>query len=142
MHPIILIILLIAVITGRTDFRYTQYINRMHKITGHLWEGRFYSCTLDNKGFWLASKYVELNPIRAKMCRLPWRYKWSSSAAHTGEKDKSRLLDLKKWNKMVTDKEWQKELLRGLDLEQISKLRLSTNYRGTHVFFCRSCYLT
>lgn len=114
---------------GRTDFQYTQYINKMHKRTGHLWEGRFYSCALDDKGFWLASKYVELNPVRAKMCRLPCRYKWSSAAAHTGEKDKSRLLDLKTWNKMISVKEWQKELVQGLDLEQISKLRLST-HRG------------
>jgi putative transposase len=117
----------LAMAIGRAHFRYTQYINNMHKRTGHLWEGRFYSCVLDEKGFWLASKYVELNPVRAKICRLPWRYNWSSAAAHTGEKDKSGLLDLKKWNKMVTVKEWQKELLRGLDLEQISKLRLRTH---------------
>ena len=112
---------------GRADFRYTQYINRMHKRTGHLWEGRFYSCVLDEKGFWLASKYVELNPVMAKICRLPWRYKWSSAAAHTGEKDKSGLLNLKKWNKMISVKEWKKELASGIDLELIGKLRLSTH---------------
>ncbi|MBN1975022.1 MAG: transposase [Sedimentisphaerales bacterium] len=117
----------LAKAVGTADFRYTQYINRMHKRTGHLWEGRFYSCALDNRGFWLASKYVELNPLRAKICRIPWRYKWSSAAAHSGENDRHELLDLKKWNRMVTVKEWQKELLRGLDLEQISKLRLSTH---------------
>ena len=114
---------------GRADFRYTQYINQMHKRTGHLWEGRFYSCALDDKGLWLASKYVELNPVRAKICRLPWRYKWSSAAAHTGEKDKFQLLDLKTWNNMISVKKWQKELVRGLDLKQIRKLRLNT-HRG------------
>ena len=85
---------------GRTDFRYTQYINKMHKRTGHLWEGRFYSCVLDDNGFWLASKYVELNPVRAKMCRAPWRYKWSSAAAHTGEKDKFEII-VKDDNKLL-----------------------------------------
>ncbi len=64
-------------------------------------------------------------PVRAKICRLPWRYKWSSAAAHTGEKDKHELLDLKKWNKMISVREWKKELAGGIDLEQISKLRLS-----------------
>jgi REP element-mobilizing transposase RayT len=27
---------------GRTHFRYSQYINRFHKRSGHLWQGRFY----------------------------------------------------------------------------------------------------
>jgi putative transposase len=73
-----------------------------------LWEGRFYSCTPDEKGFWLAAKYVELNPVRAKICRLPWRYKWSSAAAHIGENTQNTLLDLKTWNKQISVKEWQK----------------------------------
>ena len=112
---------------GRADLRYAQYINRMHNRSGHLWEGRFYSCALDEKGFWLASKYVELNPVRAKMCRAPWRYKWSSAAAHLGEKDKSELLDLKSWNKEILPKEWKRELVEGIDHSRISKLRLSTH---------------
>jgi len=33
---------------GRTHFRYTQYINRFHRRSGHLWQGRFYSCALDD----------------------------------------------------------------------------------------------
>jgi putative transposase len=32
---------------GRTHFRYSQYINRFHKRSGHLWQGRFYSCAMD-----------------------------------------------------------------------------------------------
>ena len=31
---------------GRTHFRYTQYINRLHGRSGHLWQNRFYSCPL------------------------------------------------------------------------------------------------
>ena len=34
----------LAMAVGRTHLRYTQYINQMHKRSGHLWEGRFYSC--------------------------------------------------------------------------------------------------
>ena len=34
---------------GRTHFRYTQYVNRLHKRSGHLWQGRFYSCALDER---------------------------------------------------------------------------------------------
>jgi len=59
---------------GRTHFRYTQYINRFHKRSGHLWQGRFYSCALDERHFWMAMRYIELNPVRSRLCRKPWRY--------------------------------------------------------------------
>jgi len=59
---------------GRTHFRYTQYINRLHRRSGHLWQGRFYSCALDGRHLWLAIKYVELNPVRAKLCRTARGY--------------------------------------------------------------------
>ena len=71
---------------GRTHFRHTQYINRFHKRSGHLWQGRFYSCALDETHFMVAMKYVELNPVRAKICRLPWRYQWSSASSHINNK--------------------------------------------------------
>ena len=32
---------------GITHLLYTQYINRMHRRSGHLWQNRFYSCPLD-----------------------------------------------------------------------------------------------
>ncbi len=52
----------LAQAVGRTHFRYTQYINRFHQCSGHLWQGRFYSCALDGRHLWPALKYVELNP--------------------------------------------------------------------------------
>jgi putative transposase len=76
---------------GRTHFCYSQYINRFHNRSGHLWQGRFYSCALDERHFWLAMRYVELNPVRAKICRKPWRYEWSSAAAHIDGDTESEL---------------------------------------------------
>ena len=29
-------------------------------------------------------KYIELNPVRARLCRKAWLYEWSSAAAHYG----------------------------------------------------------
>jgi putative transposase len=34
-----------------------------------------------------AARYVELNPVRAKLCRVPWRWPWSSAAAHLAGRD-------------------------------------------------------
>lgn len=117
----------LAKAVGRAHLRYTQYINRMHRRSGHLWEGRFYSCALDDRGFWLAAKYVELNPVRAKVCRLPWRYEWSSSEAHVDDAARGELLNLTSWYKMISAKEWRSELASGIDEAQMARIRLSTH---------------
>src|SRR4051794_7568134 len=34
---------------GRAHWLYTQYVNRLHGRTGHLWQNRFYSCAMDDE---------------------------------------------------------------------------------------------
>jgi putative transposase len=111
---------------GRTHFRYTQYINRFHHRSGHLWQGRFYSCALDEHHFWLAMKYIELNPVRARICRKPWRYKYSSAAVHVDSKSHSDLLNLSDWFDMITAKQWRKELAEDISDSEVRRLRLNT----------------
>jgi putative transposase len=111
---------------GRTHFRYSQYVNRRHRRSGHLWQGRFYSCPLDERHLWLALKYIELNPVRARLCRRAWRYEWSSAAAHTDESAKSDLLNLPCWYKQFSAEAWRKELAEGLTDEEVVRLRLRT----------------
>ena len=117
----------LAKAVGRTHFRYTQYINRFHKRSGHLWQGRFYSCPLDERHFWLAMRYVELNSVRAKICRKPWRYEWSSAAVHVDAKARSQLLDLPQWYDMISDEQWRKELNARIDETQLARLRVNTH---------------
>jgi putative transposase len=31
-----------------------------------VWQGRYYSCPLDEPHFWAALRYTELNPVRAR----------------------------------------------------------------------------
>ena len=117
----------LAKAVGRAHFRYTQYINRFHKRSGHLWQGRFYSCALDGRHFWLAMRYVELNPVRARLCRKPWRYEWSSAGAHVGGKGRSELLDLGQWYDMISSEQWRKELDAGIDEVDVGRLRVNTH---------------
>lgn len=112
---------------GRTHFRYSQYINRFHRRSGHLWRGRFYSCALDQRHFWLAMKYIELNPVRAGVCRKPWRYQFSSSAAHVDPKGRSDVLNLSHWYDMITAEQWRRELADGLSDTELGRLRLNTH---------------
>ncbi len=62
--------------------RYSQYFNKKKKVTGHLWQGRFYSSSLDERHLYAAIRYVENNPVRAKIVEKPHEYKWSSARAH------------------------------------------------------------
>jgi putative transposase len=120
----------LATVLGRAHYRYAQYINRMHRRSGHLWQNRFYSCPLDVDHYWTAMVYAEQNPARARLVRCPWRYPWSSAAAHCGAgHDKSGLLDLDVWAKSLAAKGWKQTLAERLKPPVVSTLRLNT-HRG------------
>ena len=59
--------------------RYVQYVNRVHKRTGGLWEGRYRASFVDREFYLLSCyRYIELNAVRAGMVRHPRDYPWSS----------------------------------------------------------------
>jgi len=99
---------------GRTHWLYAQYINRLHRRSGHLWQNRFYSAALDERHCLLALRYVERNPIRAGLCRVARRYRWSSAAAHCGAQrgaaEEFGLLDMKRWRELAGELDWESEL--------------------------------
>lgn len=69
--------------------RYVQYVNRIYRRSGTLWEGRFRSCPIQEETYLLAcQRYIELNPVRAAMAAHPADYRWSSYRANAqGEAD-------------------------------------------------------
>src|SRR4030065_1065208 len=72
---------------GEAHRRYTRRINLREGWRGHLWQGRFASFAMDQRHLLRAARYVELNPVRAKLCRAAWRWRWSSAAAHVAGRD-------------------------------------------------------
>jgi putative transposase len=62
---------------------YTQHINKEHKRTGRLWESRYHSCIVDKEKYlWAAARYIEQNPIRAKIVEKAEDFPYSSARAH------------------------------------------------------------
>jgi putative transposase len=116
----------LAKAVGRTHFLHTQYINRLHGRRGHLWQNRFYSCALDDRRFWTALRYVERNPVRARMVRRAWKYEWSSAAAHAGGGERTGLLDIDAWEQMSAGMDWREMLTEREDEQDIGQLRLYT----------------
>ncbi len=65
---------------------YTQTYNRRHRKTGHLFQGRFKAILVDRDAYLLeVCRYVDLNPVRARMVREPGAWSWSSYRAHVGD---------------------------------------------------------
>jgi len=73
--------------------RYVQYFNRTYRRSGTLWEGRYRSCLIQAEDYLLAcQRYIELNPVRARMVEHPAEYRWSSYRANA-QGEASPLLD-------------------------------------------------
>ena len=68
--------------------KYVQYINLTYRRSGTLWEGRYKSTLVDSDSYFLTvSRYIELNPVRAKMVTSPSEYVWSSYRANAMGKE-------------------------------------------------------
>jgi len=62
---------------------YASLFNRRYRRSGSLFQGRFKAILIENQTHaWELSRYVHLNPVRAKMVPLPERYRWSSYSAY------------------------------------------------------------
>ncbi|WP_445505444.1 REP-associated tyrosine transposase [Niallia sp. 03091] len=59
--------------------RYANYYNTKYRLTGHVYEKRFYDkMIVDKEGMLEVSRYIHLNPVEAKMVKQPEFYPWSS----------------------------------------------------------------
>ncbi|KAA0548615.1 transposase [Bacillus sp. BGMRC 2118] len=59
--------------------RYASYYNNRYRLTGHVFESRFFSDPIPNTfGMLEVSRYIHLNPVRAKVVEQPEDYPYSS----------------------------------------------------------------
>ncbi len=67
---------------------YTTYFNVKRKRTGHLFQGRYKAILVDADEYAKElSRYIHMNPVRAKIVDVPEKYRWSSYDFYIG-KDK------------------------------------------------------
>jgi REP element-mobilizing transposase RayT len=65
---------------------YATYHNRKYHRSGHLFQGRFKSVLVDADEYLKhLSRYIHLNPVRAKIVQKPEEYRWSSYPAFIGK---------------------------------------------------------
>ena len=107
--------------------RYAAYWNAQQSSTGHVWQGRFYSCPLDESHLWKALRYAELNPVRARMLDAPEPWPWSSAAAHCGLASPDAMLEMERWRGRWTVSEWREFLGEAESAVELAALRHSTH---------------
>ena len=62
---------------------YTGYFNVRHRRAGHLFQGRFKAHLIEEEGYFTEiSRYIHLNPVRAKLVASPEEWRWSSYAGY------------------------------------------------------------
>src|SRR5216110_2777541 len=110
-----------------THGRYAIYWNVSHTSSGHVWQGRYYSCPLDLSHLWAALRYTELNPVRAGLVPEADTYRWSSAAAHCGTGSADAALQMDSWQKYWDAATWREYLGAEGTEEEADAIRQSTH---------------
>ena len=103
--------------------QFAQRINRMRTQTGHLWQGRYFSSPLDSNYLINAVRYVELNPVRAKMVARAEDYMWSSAAAHCGLTKDPVVERTPQLQELAGIEDWSEWLAEGLAADVLIEMR-------------------
>ena len=85
-----------------------------------LWQGRFASFPMDAAHLQMAARYVELNPVRARLVSAPDGWPWSSAAPHLLGRD-DRLVRVQPLLTAYGD--WLEFLGSGLSVEALDLFR-------------------
>ncbi len=81
---------MLARLMKRLAGRQTRHVNRLEGRRGTLWESRYKSSPVQTEAYLLACcRYVDLNPVRARMVASPQEYRWSSYRAKAGLEESS-----------------------------------------------------
>jgi len=104
---------------------YSIYFNKKYKRSGHLWQGRFASYYLyDDAHFWLVSKYIERNPIKANMVNDINIYKQQSFYQWKFKHDYYKVIDNSKIFDM-TLKEYEEYISTDLEVNALDTVYIS-----------------
>ena len=71
---------------GEAHRRYTRRINFREGWRGHLFQARFASFPMDDAHLMAAVRYVELNPVAARLVDRADAWRWSSARSHLAGK--------------------------------------------------------
>jgi putative transposase len=110
---------------------HTQRYHRNHRSGGHVWQGRFKSPVIqDDEHLLTVLRYIEANPLRARIVDRAEEYRWSSYGVH-GLGEAAELVDpLKAFEDLSPDakarrRKWATAVHRPMDDDTLAAVRHS-----------------
>lgn len=114
------------------NLAYLYHYKKRYSHYGHLWQGRYKSLLISKDEYLITcGRYIELNPVRAKLVNDPKDYKWSSYNVYAyGKKDGIADYD-PLYNELgktddLRQKNYREQIQDGLD-----KVNLDVRFLGT-----------
>jgi putative transposase len=112
---------------------YVRYINKTYQRRGTLLEGRYKSTLVDSDNYFLlASRYIELNSVRAHMAAHPAEYLWLSYNGNALDKNVALLSAHHYYQSLGTNKEERKQAYKYLFEHHIPELTLQKIRHATN----------
>lgn len=115
---------------------YTTYYNKTNKNVGHLFQGRYKSLIIDvDSYFKKVTRYIHLNPVKARIAESPQDYRWSSYRGYMSRKGDG-YIDKKEIEKVLDMdmEEYRKFVCAGKDEEDIFKEVYAGSILGSACF--------
>jgi putative transposase len=113
--------------------RYVQYVNRRYTRTGTLWEGRYHSCLVQSERYLMVcQRYIELNPVRARLVSAPANYPWSSYRHNAHGVASTLVTPHELYHRMGSDPTSRQSAYRALCEELLGCDELNLVRRATH----------
>ena len=109
-----------------THGRFAGYWNAANRSSGHVWQGRYYSCPLDEAHLCEALRYAELNPVRARLVARAEDWPWSSTPVHCGLAAANPRLAMDMWRSRWGAEQWRAYLETQANESSIKAIRDST----------------
>jgi len=111
--------------------RYTGWVNRQKRRTGHLFQGRYKAILIDADRYLLALvRYIHLNPVRAGITRVPEDYRWSSHRAYLAREQLSWLTTSMVLSQLSTASSVARRKFQAFVLEGLKEGRREDFYKG------------
>jgi putative transposase len=108
---------------GVVQRMYSEHLNRRRNSHGSNWEGRYYSVQMEPLHTLNALRYIERNPVEARMVSDPSDWMWSSAAYHSGMGKRWSVLNADVRPVGTTETEWKRLLRRELTEMELQHVR-------------------
>jgi len=120
---------------------HTRYYNYKYRRCGHVWQGRFMSPIVSEDDHLLTvMRYIEQNPLRAKMVNRVEEYRWSSYRLNIRRKE-SKIIDREDCvvfkglgeNLFSRIDEYKRRMRKDIEKKQLDKIWATTRKGGNYI---------